>query len=562
MLLKKRYKHFGRFKEVVNTLARHGFGFIIDQLGLSELVLPSLRGRKKVTDKTEKISLAKRLRLVLEELGPTAVKLGQVLSTRADLLPKDIIAELAKLQDDVPPFPFEQVKEQVEKELGQPLEYLFARFEPKPLAAASIGQVHYARLSSGMEVVVKVQRPGVEEVIRTDLDILRDVARLAQKHTSWGELYNFVEIAEEFARTIKEEMDYYAEGRNAEIFRENFANDHTVHIPSVYWNYTTARILTLEYISGCKLNNAECLEKKHYSRHTIAVNVANAFLRMVLMHGFFHADPHPGNIAVLPDEVIAFMDFGMVGRISEERKEEFINLALGLIGRNSSKIINAILKMGVLSEETDLNSLRLEVERMRERYYNLPFSKINLGAAVQEILDLAYKYRIRIPSEFTLLAKALLTLEGVVQELDPELSIMVLAEPFGRELFRKKYSPGNIGKHLSEVVEDYGEIALALPKRIDHILSKLEEGKLSLKLEHQNIEKALNRADRISNKLTFAIVLLSFSIVMSGLIIGSAIEGDTGGFFLWRLPILEVGFGAASMMFLWLILAILRSGRF
>jgi ubiquinone biosynthesis protein len=218
--------------------------------------------------------------------------------------------------------------------------------------------------------------------------------------------------------------------------------------------------------------------------------------------------------------------------------------------------------MGVLSEETDLNSLRLEVERMRERYYNLPFSKISLGAAVQEILDLAYKYRIRIPSEFTLLAKALLTLEGVVQELDPELSIMVLAEPFGRELFRKKYSPGNIGKHLSEVVEDYGEIALALPKRIDHILSKLEEGKLSLKLEHQNIEKALNRADRISNKLTFAIVLLSFSIVMSGLIIGYAIEGDTGGFFLWRLPILEVGFGAASMMFLWLILAILRSGRF
>lgn len=559
-MLRRRYKHLQRLKEMANALAGHGFGFIIDQLGLSELLLPSLRGGRREAEKQERLSLAQRLRMLLESLGPTAVKFGQVLSTRADLLPRDIIEELSKLQDQVPPFPFEQVKEQIEKELGQPLEYLFSWFDSKPLAAASIGQVHYARLNTGEEVVVKVQRPAIEENIRTDLEILRDVARIAQRHTSWGKMYNFVDIADEFARTIKEELDYYAEGRNAEVFKENFAGDATVFIPGVYWNYTTARVLTLEYIAGCHLNDPAC--RQQFDNHRVAVNVANAVLRMVLIHGFFHADPHPGNIAVLPGDVIGLMDFGMVGRITAERKNEFIDLTMGIIGHNSGKVIKAILKMGVIPEKSDMNALRFDVERMRERYYNLPLSKINIGSAIQEILDLAYKYHIRVPAEFTMVAKALITIEGVVQELDKSISLMELAEPFGREIMRQKYSPLRIGRHLSELADEYSSILLALPKKLDRIADKLEDDRLTIRLEHQNVEKALGRADRISNRLTFAIVLLSFSIIMAGLVIGSAINGNTGWFLIWRVPIIEAGFAAASLMFFWLIFAIFRSGRF
>lgn len=559
MLLSRRYKHLGRLKEIANTLARHGFGFIIDQLGLSHLVRPWVA---KEGEKAEKLSLAQGLRQVLEELGPTAIKLGQILSTRADLLPKEMISELAKLQDKVPPFPYTQVQAQIEKELGQPVEKIFAHFHQEPLAAASIGQVHRARLISGEEVVVKIQRPGIEEIIGIDLNIIRDLARLAQRHTQWGQMYNFVEMAEEFARALKEEMDYYAEGRNGEIFRENFAGSEEVYFPKVYWDYTTSKILTLEYLSGVKLSDRQGLLAKNYDLHQLASRVTQAFLRMVLFHGFFHADPHPGNICVLPGQVVGFMDFGMVGRITEERKVQFVKLVQGLISRNSAKVLAAILEMGVVAGEVDHKALSWEIQRLRDRYYNLPLKKIRLGKAVEEILELAFKYRIQVPSEFTLLGRALITLEGVVQELDPEINIMTLAEPIGQEILRQKFSLQSLGQRFLGRAEEYGEILLATPKRLDQILSKLEEDKLTVRLEHRHFERALKRADRIINRLSFAVVLLAFSIIMTGLIIASALEGTAGGQPFWRLPVLEVGFLVASLMFFWLIFAILKSGRF
>lgn len=554
-LLRKRYKHLGRLKEIANTLARHGFGFIIEQLGLSSLVRPHLF--RKAADPG---SLAGHLRQVLEELGPTAIKLGQVLSTRADLLPKEIIAELAKLQDRVPPFPFAQVKEQIERELEQPLECLFAEFRPEPLAAASLGQVHYARLLNGAEVVVKVQRPGIEKIIDTDLQIIRDAARWAQRHTLWGRMYDLVEMAEEFARTLKEELDYYSEGRNAEIFRENFAADPSVYIPRIYWDYTTSRVLTMEYLRGIKLNDGEALVAQGYDLRRIAMLVANAFLRMVLFHGFFHADPHPGNIYVLDGPVVAFMDFGMVGRIAEEHKEPLLNLVLGLLRNDSHQVLEAIAKMGVSVEEAKLPDLRREIERLRDRYYDLPLHRISLGQAVEEMWELAYKYHLQIPAQFTMLARGLLTVEGVVQELAPELSLMALARPLGQELVRQKFSPQNLVRRLRETAEAYGETLLGLPGKLDRVLSKMERDQLTLRLEHPQWERALKKADRISNRLTFAAVLLAFSLIMTGLLISSALLGTSQGPLSWPLPVLEAGFLAAGLMFFWLIFVIFRSG--
>ncbi len=555
MGIQRRYKHLNRFREIANTLARHGFGLILDGLGLTHLVRPGERFRSRPEE--EPLSGGERLRLVLEALGTTAIKLGQVLSTRPDLLPPDMISELQKLQDRVPAFPFEQVRQQVEAELDQPLSRVFPEFQEEPLAAASIGQVHRARLVTGEDVVVKVQRPGIEEVIRTDLEILRDLARLAQRRTQWGKIYSFVEMADEFARTLQEEMDYQSEARNGDQFRENFHNWSEVYIPRVYWDYTTARILTMEYVEGSKLE----ANSDKYNPDRVAENLARAVYQMVLIDGFFHGDLHPGNIAILPDNVIAFMDFGMVGRLSRTDKKQFADLILSMTRGDSARIVRIFIQMGMVDSRGDLEELRREVDRLRDQYYRVPLSELSLGKTVNEILRLAFKYHLRIPSEFTLLAKTIITLEGTVQDLYPGMSLMKIAEPFKRQMLYERLSPEVWGRDLLDYVEEQGRLLLGLPRQMAEIVDTVLSDRLTLKLEHLNVSRTLDRLDRIANKLTFAMVLLAFSIIMAGLIIASALGAGTSSFF-WRLPILHIGFGIAALMILWLIFAILRSGRF
>ncbi|KKM09762.1 ABC transporter [Clostridiales bacterium PH28_bin88] len=555
----RRHIHLKRYRQIVNTLAKHGFGFLVDQLGLGDLV--SWARRVKAEEKT-RLSGGARLRLVMEELGPTFIKLGQVLSTRPDLLPRDVIEELARLQDQVPSFPFEQVQGLVEEELGQPLAELFRSFDREPLAAASIGQVHRAELATGEAVVVKARRPNVERVIRTDLEILFDLGRLAERHTLWGQFYKFSEMAEEFARTLKQELDYTAEGRNADRLRQNFSGDPTVKIPGVYWVFTTDRVLTMEYVEGVKLSDVEELERRGWDRRLIARNLAQAVLKQVLLDGFFHADPHPGNVVVLPGGVVAFLDFGLVGRLSEERKRQFVSLVLGLVRRNSNHIIRAVTEMGIVGQEVEMQAFKRDVDLLRERYYDVPFGQIRLGTAISEILDLAFRYRLRIPTELTLLAKALITLEGVVRELDPGLSIVAIAEPLAHTLLRRRLVPGMLTRTAREWALDYGGLLLDLPRKLDGFLDKLVTGDAILKLEHQNLERAMSHLDRIANRLSFSLVLLAFSIVTAGLVIGSALGADRGRFFFWSMPVLELAFLLATLMVAYLIWAIIRSGRF
>lgn len=557
----KRYKHLYRYRQVANILAKHGFGYLLDQLGLSDMLSYHQRLKKTGEKRAERLSRGERLRMALEELGPTFIKLGQLLSTRPDLLPKDIIAQLEKLQDRVSPFPFFEVKRLVEEELGQEMPELFASFDEQPLAAASIGQVHKARLKNGEQVVVKVRRPGVERIVATDLDILFDLARMAEKHTSWGKMYSLVEMVEEFNRFMRQELDYGAEGRNAERFAKNFAGDDTVYIPSVFWDYTSSKVLTLEYVEGVKLTNLQELENRRWDRKRIAGNLSRAVLKQILINGYFHGDPHPGNLAVREGHVIVFMDFGITGTLTQERKKQFVRLALALVRGDSNRVVRTILDMNMGTGQVDMRKFRRDVEIMRDRYYTIPFSEINLGEAVSEILDLAFKYGIRIPTEFTLLAKALLTLEGVVQELDPDLNIITVAEPFAKTLIRQRLAPKNLGREIWEILQEYSDILLEMPRQVSDILGKVQEGALTMKLEHRNLQQAINQLDKVANKLSFSIVLLSFSIVVAGLVIGASLGADEPSF-LWQLPILEVGFGVASIMFVWLIIAIFRSGRF
>jgi ubiquinone biosynthesis protein len=550
--LRRRYIHLHRYRQIANVLARYGFGFLLDQAGLAELVHRRPR-------ETAPLSTGRRLRLALEELGATFIKLGQLLSTRPDLLPADIIAELTLLQDQLPPFPFAAVRQILETELDQPLEKVFADFNPEPLAAASIGQVHRATLPGGRQVIVKVQRPGVREQVRIDLEILYDLARLAQRYTSWGRIYDFSQMVTEFADAIEGELDYTREGRHADRLRENLAGNPTVYIPAVYWDYTTERVLTQEYVDAVKINDREEINSRGYDRRRIAANLAQSLFQQILVDGFFHGDPHPGNLAVLPGEVIVFMDFGLVGVLSEERKHQFVNLLLGIIRRRSQDVLAVIIAMGMVPPEVNMAALRRDIEALRDRYYHLSLRQISLGQAIEELQQLAFKYHLHMPAELTLVGKTVLTLEGLVRELDPELELAELAEPYGRELLRRRFSARALWQSLLDNLSANLDLVQDLPHRLQHLLDLAEKGELTVRIEPLHLRDLLRHLDRITTKLTISVVLLAFSIIMGSLIISTAL-GAPGNSLFFRLPTLEIGFGAASLMFLWLLITIWRGG--
>lgn len=547
-----------RYREIVVAFSRNGFGYIVKELGLHELIpLPKrFAAKRQKYDKT----LGERIRSFLEELGPTFVKMGQFASTRPDLLPDDIIRELEKLQDEVPPFPFENVQELIEQELGMPLNKMFRTFGETPLGAASIGQVHHAVLKSGEQVAVKVQRPQIEKDMKTDLEILRKLAVLAEFRLEWAAQYQISEIVDEFANAILAELDYNVEGRNAEKITKQFSDHPHIQIPKVYWKYCSKKVLTMEYIDGIKLNKLEELSEKGYNKRILAERVANAIFHQVFMEGFFHGDPHPGNVAVLPDETIVFMDFGMVGRLTPEMKANFASLVISMMRDNTDGVIKAINRMGLVPDDVNIQLLRSDVDQLRVKYYDIPLKEVSIGEAVNDLFAVAHRHNIQIPPDLTLLGKTLLTMEAMVERLDPDISIMKLAEPFGRKLLRERLNPKNWVETAFHQWTEYGEIIADIPKNIRELTSIVKKGKLPIEISLEKSEIFLKKLDRISNRLSFSIVLLSFSIIMVGLIVGSALGGQSS--ILWRLPAIEIGFVVAILMFLWLLYSILKSGRF
>ncbi|QHC03957.1 2-polyprenylphenol 6-hydroxylase [Anoxybacillus sp. PDR2] len=555
----KRMRHVSRYREIAVALIRHGFGIVAEEIGFSQFLSLPQRLFFDAQEKNEK-TIGERIRLVLQELGPTFVKLGQIASTRPDLIPGPIIRELEKLQDQVSSFSFAEVARTVQEELGSDVDRLFQQFEAVPIAAASIGQVHRAILHSGEQVAVKIQRPNIAHMIETDLEILQDLAILAERRLSWAAQYQIGDMVEEFSQSLRAELDYTIEARNADKIFQQFKQDPSIYVPKVFWEYSSKKVLTMEYVEGIKLNELERLKESGYDLKHLAERLTKAILQQILREGFFHGDPHPGNLFVLPGEVIAFIDFGMIGRLTPDMKYHFSSLVIALMRHNTDGIVKSLYQMGLVPEHVDVSRLHEDIEQLREKYYNVPLSQISLGEALHDLFHVAFQHSIRIPKDLTLLGKTLLTVEGVAEQLDPELNILNIAEPFGRQLLKERLHPKHLTEEVWKRVFNYGEMLLDFPKNMKELTAFIKQGKLHLKMDIPEWPLFLKKLDQISNRLSFSIVLLSFSIIMAGIIIGSSLGRQST--LLWKIPVIEIGFGIASLMFLWLLYLIYKSGRF
>ncbi|RKN84218.1 ABC1 kinase family protein [Paenibacillus ginsengarvi] len=556
-MIGRRIRHINRYRDIAVALTRHGFGFVVEELDIFHLL--SIPARLGLTaPRTDKKTLGERIRGVIEELGPTFIKLGQLASTRSDLIPQPIMRELEKLQDDVSPFSFEEVRQIVESELGLGLEQEFESFDPVPVAAASIGQVHLAVLQTGERVAVKVQRPAISDTIRTDLSILQNLSVLAEARFEWAKRFQIRAIMDNVGQSLTEELDYSIEARNTETLYRQSARDGSVRIPRVYTDYCSKILLTTEYMDGIKLNRPDQLAAMGYDPKRIAETLVQAMLKQIFIDGFFHADPHPGNLLVLPDHTLAFLDFGMVGRLDPEMKRHFAKLIIALMRQSTNGIVDAVLRMRLATEEVDLAQLRRDIDRLRDKYVQVPLSAISLGEAVTDLLGVAYRHRIRIPTDFILVGKSLMTVEGLVKQLDPQINMMRIAEPFGSKLLLEQYRPGKIAESFKEELAEFAELLLHAPKHVKDVINTLKKSRIEFAIP--DLDKLFQKLDRIINRISFSIVLLSFSIIMSGLIIGSSLNRQAS--LVWHIPALEIGFFIAIFLFVWLIHAIFKSGRF
>lgn len=553
----KRIRQLQRYRTIASAFARNGFGYVSDEIGKTERFRFIWRTeRQDIQAKTVGV----RIRLLLEELGPTFVKLGQIASTRPDLVPPSILSELERLQDNVPAFSYSEASKIIAQELGAPIEKLFLQFSDVPLAAASIGQVYKAVLKDGTPVVVKVQRPGIQDQIETDLDILKDLTKAAESRLEWAHNYRLSNMVDELGKALRAELDYGTEARNAAKFAALSKTWEHVHVPQVYPDYCSKRVMTMAYIEGIKLSEHHQLDHAGLDRRLLAERLATTIFQQVLIEGIFHGDPHPGNVLAMKDGSLALLDFGMVGRLTPEAKKHFATLVIALRNQSSKGVIRAISNLGVIPETVNKELLYLDVEELREKYYKVPLKQVSLGEAVRDLFAVAFRHRIRIPTELTLLGKTLLTMEGVVSALDPTFSVFDVAEPFGTKLFLEQLNPVRWLRKWAEDVPEFIDLIHEVPASLKQWSLMLRKGQVRVEVSVPQVDDLMNRLDRISNRLSFSIVLLSLSIIMVGLIIGASLSQSQTT--LWNIPILEIGFIVALLMFLWLLFAIFRSGRF
>jgi predicted unusual protein kinase regulating ubiquinone biosynthesis (AarF/ABC1/UbiB family) len=456
------------------------------------------------------------IRETLLHLGPTFIKVGQFFSTRADLFPSEYVEELSKLQDQVPAFGYEQVATIVQQELGKPIEQIYSYFDPTPLAAASLGQVHRAKLKSGEEVVVKVQRPGLVQLFTIDLEIGRGIAEFFQHHTPWGGAgRDWIGIYEECRRTLWEEVDYLNEGRNADTFRRNFRDMPQIAVPKVYWRYTSPRLLTLEYLPGIKISDYEALSAAGLDRKALARLGAEAYLRQLLKDGFFHADPHPGNIAVKPDGTLIFYDFGMMGRLRPGIKEKLADMLAAVVAKNADQVVALLMELGVLVPTADLAPVRRSVQYLLDHFLDKPFSskldEISVAAISEDLYELAYEQPFRFPATFTFVLRALTTLEGLGKGLDPEFNFIEVAKPFAEELMNSSHPEREtLLAQVSRQAVEFTSTSLSLPRRLETALSKLEQGELRLRVRSSETERLLRQLNSTGWGTTYAVLFATF----------------------------------------------------
>jgi predicted unusual protein kinase regulating ubiquinone biosynthesis (AarF/ABC1/UbiB family) len=490
--------------------------------------------------------LAVWIRNTLLDLGPTFIKVGQLFSTRADIFPSEYVEELSKLQDKVPAFTYQQVETIIEQELGKKIPELFVSFEPIPLAAASLGQVHKAVLRSGEAVVVKVQRPGLKKLFEIDLKILKGIARYFQNHPEWGRGRDWIGIYEECCRILWEEINYLSEGRNADTFRRNFRTYEWVKVPRVYWRYTSSRVLTLEYAPGIKISQYEAIEAAGLDRKQIARQGAQAYLLQLLDNGFFHADPHPGNIAVSPDGALIFYDFGMMGRIKSNVREGLMETLFGIASKDGDRVVQSLINLGALAPVEDMGPVRRSVQYMLDNFMDKPFENQSVAAISDDLYEIAYDQPFRFPATFTFVMRAFSTLEGVGKGLDPEFNFMEVAQPYAMQLMTNMNgSDGNsFLNELSRQAAQVSSTAFGLPRRLEDTLEKLERGDVRLRVRSIETERLLRRQSNIQLGIAYALIISAFTLSATILFVNN---------YFWQA--LFIGLIATAV--LWLLIRLL-----
>jgi ubiquinone biosynthesis protein len=543
-----------RLSEIAQVAVKHGFGYFFERHRLTDLFpwidrdgqaeTPSDRGR--------------RLREMLEELGPTFVKFGQLLSTRPDIVPPDVVVELQKLQDDVRPIPFAEVERVVREELALTIEQAFLEFDERPTAAASIGQVHHALLPNGERVAVKVQRPNAPRQIESDIALLYQAARLAKERVRALDFIDAEQVVDEFARSIRGELDYRAEARNAEVFRRNFAGTPEVKIPRVFWSYTRRRVLALELLEGTQLADVDLSSLTAAERRDLAYRAAEIWMTMIFRHGFFHGDPHPANVFVLEDGgVIGLVDFGQVGKLTDDDMSKLTRLFIDAANERVEALPRRLAELGVRYPREREDEFTEELREVYYRYYGVSLADIDPLQVIREAFDLIYSMNLRLPTRFVLLDKAIATLASVGIELYPDFNVFEVAKPYARNLLVERFSPERMLWRAQKESRELARIAGVLPYQVHDLLEEVRDGQIEVGFVHKGLDEFMHKVDVAFNRLVIAL------IVVGGLI-GSSLIGifSKHGPFVAGVNFLSfIGFLLSGALGIWLLWAVIRSGR-
>ncbi|MFE7629448.1 ABC1 kinase family protein [Kocuria sp. NPDC057446] len=498
-----------RFLQILEVLSKHGFGFALG--GIKEEWRAPL-ARVRLIDPDKLYSQPVHLRQALEELGPTFVKLGQVVSTRPDLLPPRYVQELTRLQDNSPPVPPERIRAMIESEPDSAAEEILAEIDPVPLATGSIGQAH-AAVYKGVDVIVKVRRPGVVEEVNRDLEILSELAKLMSTYWPAVQHFDLEGLADEFAQSLRDELDYLTEARNAQRMAENFRGDPRVHIPEIFWEASTSRILTMERIRGIKINDYPALEDAGLDRHLLAVDSTEAICRMIFEHGFFHADPHPGNLFVETGGRIGIIDFGMMGTLTDDFRDHLVTLMLGVVQENPRRIAAGLL--GLTSQEQDVNKKELErdVAIMLRRYANKPLHQVRVGHLMGDLIGMLRRYRMHLPRESALFLRMLVTAESVGTGLDPDFDLVTVLTPYAQRFVLHRLSPEILAKRVRDILQDAVQMGVEAPEYLRRLIVVLERGGFDVHLRADEFEPLLKRGEKIGHQ------------VVAGAVIAASING-------------------------------------
>jgi len=548
-------RQLGRISEIAQVAAKHGFGYLFETRGPG--AVRSRRGRE-VELGDEGSPRGERLRAMLDELGPTFVKFGQLLSTRPDIVPPDIVFELKGLQDNVRSFPTEEARGVIEEELELTLEQLFLEFEDVPVAAASIGQVHRAVLPNGRKVVVKVQRPGAPRQIEADLELMYQLARLARERVRALEFIDTVAVVDEFARSIRQELDYRSEARNAEQFHRNFAGNPHVRVPKVYWSYSGARVLTMERLEGVHVRDVDLSTATLEERRRLAYRIAEAWMAMIFRHGFFHGDPHPSNIMVLEqNDQIGLIDFGTAGQLAPDDSSKLTGLFIDAVNQNIEALPRRLASLGVRYPKDKEEEFVAELRDVYYRYYGARLSEIDPMAVIREVFALIYRMRLTLPTRFILLDRAIATLGSVGAELYPDFNVFEVAKPYARELMIERFTPQRVAMRLQQEARSYAHIASQLPYQIHDVLEEFRDGQVEIGFRHEGLDDLFHHLDRVVNRLVVALIVVGGAIG-SGLI---GIFADAGPQVFGVHFLAVIGFCLSAALGGWLAVGVLRSGR-